>query len=257
MERNDACQAIAVTNDGRIAAVATFSGKWRFPTIREIRKAGCPVLHECAFDAPEPFVAMRLEDIQQPLEAISLRDADDKLGHRRAKLAARGAELLVWDAENRFCGACGSPMERHTDISKLCPTCGREVFPHLTPAILVLVKRGDEALLARAKSFSRPFFALVAGFVEAGETLEECVAREVMEETGLRVTNITYYGSQSWPFPSNMMIAFTADYAGGEISLLDGELSDARFFRRTEPVELPRSGSLSRRLIDAWRNGEI
>lgn len=257
MEKNNALQTVAVNADNQLAVVATFSGKLRLPTLAEIKKSECSVLQECVFETPEPFVAMRIDAIRHPLAAISLREAEDKLGHHRANMAARGTELLVWDSDNRFCGACGSLMKRHTDISKICTACGREVFPQLTPAMVVLVKRGDKALLAQAKSFSHPVFALVAGFVETGETLEECVAREVMEETGLRITNIYYYGSQSWPFPSNLMLAFIADYAGGDISLNDGELRAARFFSRTEPIDLPRKGSLSRQLIDAWRSGEV
>ncbi len=257
MEANNLRQAVAVTADGLLAAVATFSGKLRLPTAAEISKTGCKVIQECRFDTPEPFVAMRIEEIPSPLKPISLREAEEKLGHNSANLAARGSELLVWDATNRYCGSCGSPMKRHTDISKLCPGCGREVFPQLSPAMVVLVKRGEEALLAQAKSFKNPVFALVAGFVETGESLEECVAREVMEETGLEITNVRYWGSQSWPYPSNLMLAFTADYVGGNISLNDGELREARFFNRTEPVDLPRKGSLSRQLIDAWRSGEV
>ncbi len=257
MEDNNSRQAVAVTADNQLATIATFAGTWRLPTVAEIKKAGCSVLQECGFETPEPFTAMRVESIQPPLKAIPLREAEEKLGHHRAHLAYRGSELLVWDSTNRFCGSCGAKMKRHTDISKLCPECGREVFPQLSPAMVVLVKRGDEALLAQAKSFSNPVFALVAGFVETGETLEECVAREVMEETGLRIANVRYWGSQSWPFPSNLMLAFTADYAGGDISLNDGELREARFFTRAEAVALPRPGSLSRQLIDAWRNGEV
>lgn len=257
MEDNNSRQAIAVTADNQLAAVATFSGKWRLPTVAEVKRSRCGVLQECLFETPEAFAAMRVEEILPPLQAISLRGAEEKLGHHRASLAARGVELLAWDSASCFCGTCGTKMERHTDISKLCPSCGREVFPQLTPAMVVLVKRGEEALLAQAKSFSHPVFALVAGFVETGETLEECVAREVMEETGLRITNVRYYGSQSWPFPSNLMLAFTAECAEGEISLNDGELREARFFSREEPVDLPRKGSLSRRLIDAWRSGEV
>lgn len=173
------------------------------------------------------------------------------------KAAAKGSELIYWDGHSRFCPVCASEMEPMTDISKKCPRCGYESWPAVSPAILVLVKRGEEALLVHAANFREGMHALVAGFVETGETLEECVAREVMEETSLRISDIRYFGSQSWPFPSQMMIAFTARYESGEIRFADGELTSGRFFTRENLPPLPSPPSLSRRLIDAWINREV
>jgi NAD+ diphosphatase len=116
----------------------------------------------------------------------------------------------------------------------------------------VLVHRGDEALLVKAKNFKRNYHGLVAGFVETGESLEECVCREVREETGLAITNIRYFGSQPWPYPMGLMIGFHADYVSGEIALVDGELSEAAFFSRDNLPAIPDKMSMARMLIDDW-----
>ena len=133
-----------------------------------------------------------------------------------------------------------------------CPNCGREVYPAISTAILVLVRKGDSILLVHARNFKGRFNSLVAGFLETGETLEECVAREVKEETGLDVKNITYFGNQPWPYPSGLMVGFIADYAGGEITLQDEELSSGDFYTRDHLPELPRKLSLARKMIDWW-----
>ena len=143
-------------------------------------------------------------------------------------------------------------MEWASPISKRCTQCGEELWPKLSTAIIVLVRKGEEALLVKAKNFRRDYYGLVAGFVETGETLEECVAREVMEETGLRVTNIRYFGSQPWPYPMGLMIGFQADYVEGDIALRDGELREAAFFRRDNIPAIPGKMSMARMLIDDW-----
>lgn len=188
---------------------------------------------------------------------VGLREAWKYLGDEKWKVEARRAELDYFFRTHRFCGSCGAEMTPASEISVKCPACGREDFPSLSPAILVLVKRRDEALLVHARNFSRPVYALVAGFVETGENLEECVRREVKEETSLEISNIRYFASQSWPFPSQLMVAFTADYAGGEIRFADGELTSGGWFHREVPPELPTMPSLSRRLIDSWLCGEV
>ena len=171
--------------------------------------------------------------------------------------AVREAELEHFRSTHRYCGRCGAPTEQASGISVRCTGCGEEVFPRLNPAIVVLVTRGEEALLVHARNFSRPMYALVAGFVETAESLEECVVREVMEETSLRIRDIRYFGSQSWPFPSQLMIAFTAEYDSGELDFADGELTSGGWFRRENPPLLPTPPSLSRQLIDAWIADEL
>lgn len=165
---------------------------------------------------------------------------------------AEAPEILHWDRNSRFCSACGTPMEQKEDIMKRCPKCGREVYPSISTAILVLVRKEDSLLLVHARNFKGTFNSLVAGFLETGETLEECVAREVKEETGLDVTNITYFGNQTWPYPSGLMVGFIADYAGGEIKLQEEELSSGDFYTRDNLPELPRKLSLARKMIDWW-----
>ncbi len=188
---------------------------------------------------------------------VGLRELWNYISEEEWKTEARKAELQYFHDTHRFCGSCGAKMRPATDISVRCPECGREDFPSLSPAIVVLIRRGEKALLVHARNFTRPVFALVAGFVETGESLEECVAREVAEETALKIRDIRYFGSQSWPFPSQLMIAFTAEYADGELTFSDGELSDGGWFSREEAPLLPTLPSLSRRLIDAWLENNI
>ena len=128
------------------------------------------------------------------------------------------------------------------------------MFPSVSPAILVLIRKDNELLLVRARNFKGTFYGLVAGFLETGETLEQCVKREVLEETGLSIKNITYFGNETWPYPSQLMVGFIADYEAGEIALQEEELCAAGFFSRENLPELPRKLSLARRMIDWWIN---
>lgn len=137
-----------------------------------------------------------------------LRASYDVLPRELYLKAGKGAEILYWDKNTKFCGVCGAPMKLHTDISKRCTNCGKEVWPQLATAIIVLVRRGDSILLVHAHNLRGKYYGLVAGFVETGETLEECVRRELMEETGVTVKNIRYFGSQPWPYPCGLMIGF-------------------------------------------------
>ncbi len=164
-------------------------------------------------------------------------------------------ELLYWDQNTQFCGVCGAPMKMSTDISKRCTQCGKEVWPQLATAVIVLIRRGDEALLVHARNFASDFFGLVAGFVETGETLEDAVHREVMEETGLTIKNLTYFGSQPWPYPCGLMIGFTADYDSGNVHLQKSELSKGKWFRYDQLPRIPPKLSIARRIIDDWLKG--
>lgn len=143
-------------------------------------------------------------------------------------------------------------MRMDTDISKKCTQCGKEVWPQLATAIIVLIHRDDEVLLVHARNFRTDFYGLVAGFVETGETLEEAVHREVREETGITISNLRYFGSQPWPYPCGLMVGFNADYVGGEIHLQRSELSKGAWFRRDNLPTIPEKLSIARMLIDAW-----
>ena len=189
----------------------------------------------------------------QKLHPLPLRQSYYHLPEALYLKAGKCAELLYWDHNTRFCGVCGGPMKFHTDISKRCEHCGKEVWPQLATAVIVLIRRGaDEVLLARGRNFKTDFYGLIAGFVETGETLEEAVRREVMEETGLTIKNLRYFDSQPWPYPSDLMVGFTADYAGGELHLQREELKKAAWFHRDHLPKLPEKLSIARRLIDDW-----
>jgi NAD+ diphosphatase len=172
-------------------------------------------------------------------------------------VAGRATQLLTWDRTHRFCGQCGAPTEPAPgERAMRCPACGHIAYPRLSPAVIVQVTRGDEILLARGKHFAEGMYSTPAGFVEAGETLEEAVAREIGEELGITVTDIRYFGSQPWPFPHQLMIGFTAQWAGGEIVIDETELADARWFTRDSMPNLPSPISISRRLVDDYLHGD-
>ena len=183
---------------------------------------------------------------------IGLRASYEYLPLSHYQTAGKAHEILHWDRNSRFCSACGTPMEQKESIMKRCPKCGREVYPSISTAILVLVRKKDSLLLVHARNFKGTFNSLVAGFLETGENLEECVAREVMEETQLKIKNISYFGSQSWPYPSGLMVGFIADYESGKIELQDDELSSGAFYTRDNLPELPHKLSLARKMIDWW-----
>ena len=183
---------------------------------------------------------------------MGLRASYDYLDPVLHKIAGKAYELIYWDQHSRFCPSCGTKTVMQTTISKQCPNCKYEIYPVVSPAILVLIRKGDAILLVHARNFRGSFYGLVAGFLETGETLEECVRREVMEETGLEINNITYFGKQPWPYPSNLMVGFIADYVSGTIRLQDEELSEGAFFTKDNLPELPRKLSLARKMIDWW-----
>lgn len=187
------------------------------------------------------------------LKMIPLRQTWGLLSDEDYQLAGKCAELLYWDQNSQYCGVCGGPMKFVSPISKHCTMCGKELWPSLATAIIVRVTRADEVLLVHARNFRGNHYGLVAGFVETGETLEQCVAREVREETGIEIGNIRYFGSQPWPYPCGLMIGFTADYVSGDLSLQRCELTDGGWFRRDHLPEIPNGSSLARILIDDWR----
>ncbi len=184
---------------------------------------------------------------------VGLRASFDILDHALYRKAGKAAEILYWDQNTRFCGVCGAPMRLHTDISKRCTNCGKEVWPQLSTAIIVLIRRQDDKiLLVHAHNLRGNYYGLVAGFVETGETLEECVRREVREETGLEIDHIRYFGSQPWPYPCGLMVGFFADYVSGDLHLQRSELAYGGWFGRDELPPIPGKLSMARMLIDHW-----
>ena len=185
------------------------------------------------------------------LMACELRDLYGDLEATLLRIASRAIHLLHCDETQAYCGNCGAPtVHAIGDGARVCTACGQMVYPRLSPSIIVAVTRGDEILLARGARFPRSLYSVLAGFVEPGETLEECVHREVREEVGIEVCNLKYFGSQPWPYPDSLMIGFTAEYASGELTPDPSEILEARWFRRDALPIIPKPFSISRRLID-------
>jgi NAD+ diphosphatase len=186
------------------------------------------------------------------MEYTGLRELYGQVDEDLFRLACRAVQVKDWDRNHQFCGRCGGPMQcRDEERSKLCPGCGLVNYPRLSPAVIVAVQREGRILLARSRRFiAVRRYSVLAGFVEPGETLEECVSREIEEETGIRVCNIRYFGSQPWPFPDSLMIAFTADHKSGERRIDDNEIVEAGWFSADDLPEIPGRISIARRLID-------
>lgn len=164
--------------------------------------------------------------------------------------AARAKTLLSWSKKMQYCPACGKPLTFCADESaKKCTECGELYFPRIEPCIIVLVKNEDKLLLVRHTYRNQDIFACIAGFIEASENAEHAVIREIKEETGISVKNIVYKGSQSWPFPDQLMLAYTAEYAGGKLHLQAEEIAEAGWFSADDIPEGPRPGSVAYRLI--------
>lgn len=159
---------------------------------------------------------------------------------------------LTWNANTIFCTTCGGKLHKvHDKAEKKCDLCALSQFPNLSPAIMVLIQRNDEVLLARSSHFKPGFYSALAGFIDLGESAEEAVHREVKEEVGLEVTQLEYFGSQSWPFPNSFMIAFKAQYLKGDLKIDPHEIEDAQWFKIDNLPQLPPSASISRQLIDS------
>ena len=205
-------------------------------------------------DVPSYAVEVGAEtSAPEGLEFQGLRSLHGRVDDDLFALAGRASQVLEWDRSHHFCGRCGAPtVNSETERAKICPACGYTAFPRLSPAVIVLVERGDEVLLARGPQFVPGRYAVIAGFVEPGESLEGAVRREIGEEVGLQVDRIAYFGSQPWPFPHQLMIGFTAQYAGGEIRIDGAEIVEAQWFRADSLPGVPQKLSISRWLIDAY-----
>ena len=207
--------------------------------------------------------AVELDAAAEPPEGMAfqgLRRLWSLLPEETWRLAGRAVQLVDWDRNHRFCGRCGTPTERHaTDRARVCPRCGLQHFPRLSPAVITLIEDGGRMLLARSPHFVPGVYSTLAGFVEPGESLEEAVVREVREEVGVELADVRYFSSQPWPFPNSLMVGFTARYAGGEIRPQEGEIEDARWFTPEDLPLLPPHISIARRLIDDFleRHGGV
>src|SRR5262245_27851177 len=197
---------------------------------------------ECAPDAPAP----------SGLTWSGLRALFGALDDVMFGLAGRACQVMDWDRSHLHCGRCGTPtLVKSEERARQCPSCGQTHFPRIAPAVMALVGRGDQLLLARSPHFVPGMHSALAGFVEPGESLEECLVREVKEEVGVEVTNLRYFSSQPWPFPHSLMIAFNCDWARGEIVPDPAEIEAAGWFGLDSLPVLPNKISIARRLIDA------
>ena len=191
---------------------------------------------------------------------VPLRSAMMAFDATLSGLAGRAAQVLEWDRTHRHCGVCGTPTQiRPTERARVCLACEHVAYPRLSPAMMALVRRPGELLLARSPAFAAGRYSALAGFVEPGESLEDCVHREVAEEVGVTVRELRYYGSQSWPFPHSLMVAFTARWDGGDITPQAGEIEDARWFALDALPDIPPrfsiSGHLIRDTVEAMQRG--
>ncbi|MDR2370105.1 MAG: NAD(+) diphosphatase [Treponema sp.] len=178
---------------------------------------------------------------------------------RRAGPVLRAFHIAQWRAGSRFCGSCGTAnTDAPDELARLCPACGRREYPRISPAVITLIINDeDKALLAHNNKFAGGMYSLIAGFTEAGESLEGAVEREIFEEVGLEIAKIQYVASQPWPFPNSLMLGFTCRHAGGEIKPDGKEITDARWFSRGSLPLLPGFGSFSRYLINRWIDGSL
>jgi len=181
-----------------------------------------------------------------------LRPLSGALSDELFALAGRAYQLIQWEQRSRFCGRCGAPTrDKDDEHARVCPDCGLVVYPSAFPAIIVAVIRNNRILLARGRRHAKGWRSVLAGFVEPGETLEEAVRREVREEVGLEIEHIRYFGSQPWPFTNSLMIGFTAESAGGTITVDHNEILEADWYAASQlPESLPGRISIARRLIE-------
>jgi NAD+ diphosphatase len=194
--------------------------------------------------------ALSVEAAPAGWQATPLRAAMMGFGAPLMALAGRAAQVLEWDRAHRYCGVCGTPTARvEHERARRCPSCGHVAYPRLSPAMMALVWRESEVLLARSPHYAKGMYSALAGFVEPGESIEECLEREVAEEVGVRVAELRYYGSQSWPFPHSLMVAYTARWVEGAIRPQEGEIEDARWFALDALPEIPPRFSISGHLI--------
>jgi NAD+ diphosphatase len=191
--------------------------------------------------------------VPEPATLSGLRALYDGLPETHYAIAGRAVQIVAWDRDHQYCGRCGNPTERVAgERGRRCPGCDLTAYPRVSPAIIVLIERGDRILLARGRAFVPRRFGIIAGFVEPGESLKDAVRREVREEVGIELREIAYFGSQPWPFPHGIMIGFRASHLSGDIALGDGELVEAGWYGRDGLPEIPAKLSIARRLIDDW-----
>jgi len=202
-------------------------------------------------DYPCYSVEVTDDTVPNGMAFIDLHSLYEILDEDLFLLAGRAIQIVNWDKNHVYCGKCGTLTETMEDeMAKICPECGFTSYTRLSPAVITAIIKGDKILMAKHSYGLKDRYSLIAGFLEAGETLEEGVKREVMEEVGLEVKNVKYFGSQPWPFPNSLMVGFTADYADGEITVDGNEIVEAKWFDVDEVQRFPSKISIASELID-------
>lgn len=190
--------------------------------------------------------------IPEDFESISLRKALELLGNEWYNAAVKAISIITWDRNHQYCGHCAYPtILKSPGFERHCPHCGLSFYPRISPSIIVLIHKGEQILMARSQHFPPGVYGLIAGFVEAGESIEDAVHREVKEEVGITIKNLRYFGSQAWPFPDSLMIAFNAEYAGGELDINKIEIEEAGWYDFDKLPGVPSTNiSIARKLIN-------
>lgn len=235
------------------------TGAYNVPTSKDIeclRPMICDIQYFGQIDEKDSYIASLSESVSlKGFILKGLRYLYHEIEDDWYLLANRACHLNNWKKMNRYCGCCGEVMNRSSDeVAMLCGNCGNIVYPRISPAVIVAITKGERILLAHGARFSGKMYSVLAGYVEAGETLEDCVQREVMEEVGIRIKNIKYFSSQPWPYPDSLMVAFTAEHESGEISVDGKEIEDANWYCKDDLPELPSRASVAMKLIEAWMN---
>ncbi|MAI03605.1 MAG: NAD(+) diphosphatase [Rickettsiales bacterium TMED289] len=196
------------------------------------------------------FLTGALNNNNEDLIYLSKRELYPYLNEESLMIVSRSFQLFDWIYKQNYCSRTGNKLsEIRDDLSKFCDSCPREYYPKMSPCILVILTHGTEILLVRHNSEIRTLYTAIAGFVDLGETLEECVEREVFEEVGLKINNINYVGSQSWPFPNQLMMAFQAEAISRDVQIDENEILEASWFKPNDLPKIPPEPSLSNQLI--------
>lgn len=204
-----------------------------------------------------PCFAVQLEEPEPPLPATcrwwGMREAMAEQNQENICLISMGMQLLQWRVTVKYCAVCATALVPQCgERAQRCPACAQLYYPRINPAVITAVFHQGKILLARNRNFGGTMFSLIAGYVEAGENLEQAAVRELQEEVGILVSNLRYWGSQTWPFHAALMFGFTADYAGGELRPDGVEIVEAGWFSPDQMPELPRQGSIARRMVDEY-----
>ncbi len=204
----------------------------------------------------QPAYTARLQkdtELTSPYKLTKIRPLHSEFPPELYALIGYASQILTWSENHQFCSKCGAKAEPSlTERMMVCTRCGFMNYPRISPSMIVAITRGRELLMARGHHFPEGLYSVVAGFLEPGENMEQCVAREVMEETGLEICNIRYHSSQPWPFPHSIMIGFTADYAGGELRIDHHELADAGWYTPEKMPTIPPESTIARKLIEEY-----